>query len=65
MKQKTLQEALAQIEKQREAASRANAAKRCEARDDVASVVVRSDGTLLCTGYDGSVTLRMAGWRGR
>ncbi len=34
-------------------------------RDDVASCHIRPDGTLECTGYDGSVTLRPAGWRGR
>ncbi len=34
-------------------------------RDDVASCHIREDGTLECTGYDGVVTYRPAGWRGR
>ncbi len=34
-------------------------------RDDVVTVHTREDGTMECLGYDGSVTLRPAGWRGR
>ncbi len=49
----------------RVAQARDRAKARCLLRDDVASVEVREDGTLLCTDHDGSVTLRPAGWRGR
>ncbi len=38
---------------------------RCMLRDDVAHVVIRPDGTLLCTDIEGVETLRPAGWRGR
>ncbi len=34
-------------------------------RDDVVSCEIRSDGTLLCTDYNGVITMRPAGWRGR
>ncbi len=34
-------------------------------RDDVVTCHIREDGTLECTGVDGSVTIRPAGWRGR
>ncbi len=55
---------LATAKAQREQANE-RARQRCLLRDDVAHVVIREDGTLLCTGFDGSVTLRPAGWRGR
>ncbi len=51
------------LERKSQAHERARA--RCLLRDDVVSVELREDGTLLCTGYDGSVCLRPAGWRGR
>ncbi len=41
------------------------AVTRCMARADVMKVVIRKDGSLLCTDYDGRETLRLAGWRGR
>ncbi len=41
------------------------AAARCMLRDDVVHVEIRSDGTLLCTDYEGRQVLRPAGWRGR
>ncbi len=34
-------------------------------RDDVLLVEARADGTFLCTGYNGRVVLRPAGFRGR
>ncbi len=51
--------------KVREDQARERAAARCRLRDDVAHVVIRPDGTFLCTDYDGNETLRMGGWRGR
>lgn len=45
--------------------ARERAAARCMLRDDVLSVELREDGTILCTGYNGDVTLRLGGWRGR
>ncbi len=50
---------------EREEASRQAARTRVLAREDVESVEIREDGTMWCTGYDGSVTLRPGGWRGR
>ncbi len=38
---------------------------RCLLRDDVVKAELRSDGSVLCTDFNGRETLRMAGWRGR
>ncbi len=49
---------------QKEAAND-RAVHRCLLRDDVLTAELREDGSILCTSFDGSQTLRMAGWRGR
>ncbi len=45
--------------------ARKRAAARCMLRDDCVSVVIRPDGTLLCTDDEGREVLRPAGWRAR
>ncbi len=50
---------------ERELQARSRARDRVMRRDDVVSCEIRPDGTMLCTGFDGSVTIRPAGWRGR
>ncbi len=54
-----------ELDEERTLQARERARDRVMRRDDVVACEVREDGTLLCTGYDGSVTLRPAGWRGR
>ncbi len=39
--------------------------RRILSRADVVQVIARPDGTFLCMGYNGRMTLRPAGWRGR
>ncbi len=54
-----------ELDEERTRQAHERARDRVMRRDDVVSCEIREDGTLLCTGYDGSVTLRPAGWRGR
>ncbi len=49
----------------RKAESHVRARDRVMRRDDVVSCTIRPDGSLECLGDDGSVTIRVAGWRGR
>ncbi len=41
------------------------AVARCLLRDDTEYAELREDGTIMCTDYEGRVTRRLAGWRGR
>ncbi len=54
-----------ELDLERELQARARARDRVMLRDDVVSVEIRPDGTMLCLNVDGSSTLRPAGWRGR
>ncbi len=53
------------LDAQRRSEANERARARCALREDVFKAELREDGTIMCTGYDGSETLRMAGWRGR
>ncbi len=54
-----------ELNEERESQARVRAQHRVALRDDVVSVTIRPDGTLLSLNSDGSSTIRPAGWRGR
>ncbi len=60
-----VQEALKRVRVMQKNAQNDKALARVNDREDVMQATLRADGTIESVGYDGSVTIRPAGWRPR